>query len=164
MILKFRFVSLATIVSFCLISIAPVTAHQQSKSSTKYVKPSIYDGLFYIVSDSAMPGRALVLSYEDQPIGPKANDPDAPTQPGFYPSPDKRYEFARVTVIRKKVYFKTRVIDGVNYLFSGVSGQAPIPGFDPSIPVPFIRGALVTLKNGKRVKSERVKFGHAVIA
>ena len=105
-----------------------------------------------------------MISYNDGPIEPKANDPDAPTIPGFYPSPGKRFDFEHVEVIRKKVTFKTRTIDGVSYTFSGRSGKEIVQGFDPRTLVPFIKGSLITIKQGKIVKSERVKFGHAVIA
>jgi hypothetical protein len=142
-----------------------VAASQRPSPSSKYVNPAVYDGLFYVVSgDWRSNTRALVLSYSDNPIEPKANDPDAPTIPGFYPSREKRFDFERVEVVRNKVYFKTRGVEGISYVFSGTSGKAGIRNFDPTILVPFIRGSLVTLRNGKAIKSEKVKFGHAVIA
>ena len=142
-----------------------VAASQRPSHSSKYVNPAVYDGLFYVVSgDWRSNTRALVLSYSDNPIEPKANDPEAPTMPGFYPTPERRFDFERVEVVRKKVYFKTRSVDGVSYVFYGISGQTVVRNFDPTIRVPFIRGTLVTLKNGKTMKSEHVKFGHAIIA
>ena len=152
--------------SLCALVLAPFKVVSQSPTHTsKYVDPAVYDGLFYVVSgDWRNDLRALVISYSDNPIGPKANDPDAPTIPGFYPSPGKRFDFANVAVVRKKVTFKTKTIGGVSYVFSGETGEEVVKGFDPSVLVPFIKGSLVTLKSGKIVKREKVKFGHAVIA
>jgi|SRR5262245_86166 len=145
--------------------IAPVVSHQAQRPSSRYERPAVYDGLYYVVGDTdKFHGSALVLSYNDKPIPPKANDPDAPTRPGFY-LPDKdRYDFQRVEVIDKKVYFKTRSVGGVSYEFVGNSGEEIIPNFDPSTRVPFIAGEITTLKNGKLVNKERIKFSHAVIA
>ena len=157
--------SVVVTVGLCLLILVTFAPASQGPSrSSKYVKPAVYDGLYYVVSGDWRRTRALVLSYSDNPIEPKANDPDAPMIPGFYPSPDKRFAFERVEVVRKKVYFKTRSVDGVSYVFSGLSGQAVVRNFDPTILVPFIGGSLVTLKNGKVIKREQVKFGHAGIA
>jgi hypothetical protein len=156
----------AVILALCaLLPPPPALAAQGPRYASKYVNPAVYDGLFYIAGGPDKDGiRALVLSYDDRPIEPKANDPSAPTVPGFYPSYGERHDFERVEVIGKRVYFKTRRVGGVSYEFSGVAGEAVIPNFDPSIPVPYIRGTLTKLRNGKAVRRERVKFGHAVIA
>ena len=158
--------SIAVVVSVSALFLAPIgTASQTPAGKSKYVDPAVYDGLFYVVSgDWRTNLRALVISYSDHSIEQKANDPDAPTIPGFYPSPDKRFDFEHIVVVRKKVSFTTRTVDGLKYVFSGRSGMGPVEGLDSKTLVPFIEGSLVTLKNGKVIKRERVKFGHAVIA
>jgi hypothetical protein len=148
-------------VGLCLLLlIAPVFADQAQRLSSRYEKPAVYDGLYYSKSSQ----WALVLSYTDKPIPPKENDPGAPTKPGFYPSDKDRYDFQRVEVIGDKVYFKTRGVNGISYEFVGKTGSEIIPDFDPSTPVPFIKGVITTLKNGKPVNKERIRFSHAVIA
>jgi len=153
------------ILLICLLNPLALGLNQQKRRfSSKYVKPSV-GGLFYAADGlDKYDLRALVISYDDQPIEPKANDPDAPTIPGFYPSDNERYDFEHIEVIRKRVYFRTRSVRGISYEFSGTSGKEFIVDFDPSVPVPFIKGTLTKLKNGRAVKRERVKFGHAVIA
>ena len=140
-------------------------SRQSPAVKSKYVDPAVYDGLFVVVSgDWRFDRRELVISYVDSEIEQKPNDPGAATKPGFYPAPGKRFDFEQIEVVRKKVSFTTRTVDGVKYLFSGTSGMGPVKGMDPSTLVPFIKGTLTTLENGKIVKRETVKFGHAVIA
>jgi len=137
--------------------------HQQ-RFSSKYEKPAMYGGLFYVVGSSDnVEERSVVISYDDKPIEAKANDPDAPTIPGFYLSNKQRYDFERIEVIESSVYFKTHIIEGVSFEFSGTLGEEIVPTFDPSIAVPFIKGALTTVRNGKVVKKEEIMFGHAVV-
>lgn len=148
-------------VGLCLtLLIAPVFANQAQRPSSRYEKPAVYDGLYYGKSGE----WALVLSYNDKSIPPKENDPDAPTKPGFYPSGKERYGFQRVEVIGDKVYFKTLSVRGISYEFVGKTGSQIVPDFDPSTPIPFIEGVITTLKNGKPVNKEEIKFSHAVIA
>jgi len=158
---------------YLLSSTASVIANQEPRFSSKYENPATYGGLFYVVRSSGgyvidsadqYDERALVISYDDEPIEPKPNDPDAPTLPGFYLSYKVRFEFERVEVIGNKVYFKTRSIGGVTYEFKGISGEEVIPNFNPSIRVPFIKGILIRLKNGEVMSKEEIKFGHAVVA
>lgn len=158
---------------YLLISAASVFASQEPRFSSKYENPAIYGGLFYVVRSSGgyvidsadgYDERALVISYNDEPIERKPNDPDAPTLPGFYLTYKVRFDFERVEVIGKKVYFKTRGIGGVSYEFKGISGEEVIPNFNPSIRVPFIKGILTRLRDGKVMSKEEIKFGHAVVA
>lgn len=156
-----------SILFFTALAIASIpftAAGQRATYKSKYVDPAVYDGLFYNLSDDWTTNFALVISYDDNPIDQKPNNPGAPRVPGLYPSHGKRFDFERLEVIRNKVTFKTRTVDGVGYSFSGESGQGPVRGMDASILVPFIRGTLVTLKNGKVMKREAIKFGHAVVA
>jgi len=140
-----------------------VAVGQQSRFSSKYKNPQA-EGLYYVASSDNSDERELVLSSDDKPIPQKANEPDAPTIPGFYLLRSKRIAFEKVEVIGKKVYFKTRAVRGISYEFRGTAGEEIIPKFDDTTPVPFIKGKLIKLKKGKIVKTERIKFGHAVIA
>lgn len=141
---------------------AALTACQSARKSSRYEKPAVYGGLFYLVNprDDFDP-RALVISYDDGPIPPKANEPEAPTEPGFYLTYEERCEFERIEVIRRSVYFMTRRRGGVSYGFVGTAGWEVHP--DLGVPVPFIKGTLTKFKNGRVLKKERVKFAHAVI-
>ena len=142
-----------------------VFAKQESRYSSKYRNPAFYGGLFYATSTpGTYDNRALVLSFDDKPIEPKPNDPDAPTFPGFYTSYKDRYPFVTIEVNGKKVYFKTQAIDGISYRFVGVAGKHRLNQNDPSALVPEISGTLTKLKDGRIVENERVKFNHAVIA
>ncbi len=120
-------------------------------------------GLYYLDSKD-IPGDALIISEDDQPIPQKANDPDEVTIPGFYLSREERIDFERVSIVGEQVHFKTRDIGGVCYEFDGTSGNEIIPDFSPDVPVPFIKGTLRKIENGKVLKTEKVKFGHVVIA
>lgn len=157
---RIRWLKAVGIGSCLILLIAPAFADQAQRPSSRYEKPAVYDGLYYSKSSE----WALVLSYNDKSIPPKENDPDAPTEPGFYPSDKERYGFQRVEVIGDKFYFKTRSVRGVSYEFVGKSGGEIIPDFDPSTPIPFIEGVITTLKNGKPVNKEKIRFSHAVIA
>ena len=61
-------------------------------------------------------------------------------------------------------FILTREIDGVCYEFDGTSGKEIIPDFSSDVPVPFIKGTLKKIQKDKVLKTENVKFGHAVIA
>jgi len=138
--------------------LAPIPANTQRATHSKYVDPAMYDGLFYVMSGNwRNDWRSLVISYNDGPIEPKANDPDAPTIPGFYPSSGKRFDFEYVEVIRKKVTFQTRTIDGVSYAFSGRSGQEIVQGFDPRTLVPFIKRIIDYNKAGENRKKRETE-------
>lgn len=140
-----------------------VAVGQQLRFSSKYKNPQA-EGLYYVASSDNSDKRELVLSSDDKPMPQKTNEPDAPTIPGFYLLRSKRLSFEKVEVIGKKVYFKTRAVRGVSYEFRGTAGEEIVPKFDDTTPVPFIKGKLTKLKKGKIVKTERIKFGHAVIA
>jgi hypothetical protein len=150
----------------------PLLAQHEPQFSSGYVRPAAYGGLFYVQRhggitidpEDGFDPRALVLYYDNKPIEPKSNDPDAPTIPGFYLSYTVRLDFEKVEVIRKNVYFKTRIVGGVNYEFSGVMGMERLPKPRPSLRVPFIKGTLTKLTNGKISSQEEIKFVHAFIA
>jgi len=138
-----------------------------SLKSNQYENPAIYSVLFTVVRDSAIcpyeyDERALVLSYADKPVEPQADDPDAPTIPGFYLSSKVRIDFERVEVIGNKVYFKTNSIGGISYEFSGISGEEVIPNSSPSTRVSFIKGKLTRLRNGEIMEQEEIKFRYVM--
>ena len=137
-----------------------VAVGQQSRFSSKFKNPKA-EGLFFVESSNEWDSRALVLSSNNKPIPPKANEPDAPTVPGYYLSYTKRLAFQKVEVIGKKVYFKTRSVSGVIYEFRGTAGAEIDPEFTD--PIQFIKGTMTKFKRGKIVKTEKIKFGHAVI-
>jgi len=143
-----------------------LAAQRQSRFSSKYIRPATYGGLFYLQHGNEVPidPGALVLSYDDKPIDHKPNDPDAPTIPGFYSSYTKRFDFERVEVIGKRVYFKTRAVEGVRYEFSGLMGTYIEPNFSRSIRIPFIKGTLTKWQNQKIISQDKIRFIHAVIA
>ena len=137
-----------------------VAVGQQSRFSSKYQKPQA-EGLFYVESSNKDDSRALVLSSNDKPIPPKANEPDAPTIPGYYLSYTKRLPFEKVEVIGRKVYFKTRSVGGISYEFRGTAGKEIDPEFNK--PIQFVKGTMTKLKKGKIVKIVKMNFNHAVI-
>jgi hypothetical protein len=149
--------------------IAPVVAGQSQRLSSRYEKPPAdSEGLYYVqdaAERSAFIDSALVLSYDDKPIPPKENDPGAPTKPGFYLTGEKRFDFQKVEVIGKKVYFLTRSVGGVSYEFVGDFGSESLPpDFGSSMRIPIIAGTITTLKNGAPVNKDKVKFSHAFTA
>jgi hypothetical protein len=145
-----------------IILIAPLILHQAQRPSSRYVRPAASEGLYYSTGEpEAFHASALIISYDGKPIPAPENDPDAPTKPGFYLPDGKHIPFQRIEVIDKKVYFKTRSVGGVSYEFVGNSGAESDPAFDS---VAFIEGEITTLKNGKPVGKEKIRFNQAVIA
>ena len=67
-----------------ILLLSPAAIGQQKRFSSKYVKPQS-EGLFYTKGPGKYDLDALVLSSDNKPIEQKANDPDAPTIPGYYP-------------------------------------------------------------------------------
>ena len=119
-------------------------------------------GLYYVRSHILPDDGALIISDDNAPIPPKANDPGEVTIPGFYLNREERVDFERVSIVGKQVHFKTREYGGIVYEFDGKIGKEADPELD--LPVPFIKGTLKKIENGKVLKTENVKFGHAVIA
>ena len=140
-----------------------VVLGQQSRSSTKYKNPYV-EGLYYVESSDNSDERELAITFDGKPIPPKSNDPEAPTITGFYLSRSKRVAFQKVEISGKKVYFKTRSISGISYEFRGTIGEEINSDFDSSQLLPFIKGTMTKFKRGKIVKTEKIKFGRAVIA
>jgi hypothetical protein len=51
----------------------------------------------------------------------------------------------------------------MSYEFRGTAGEEIDPEFDNTTPIQFIRGTMTKFKRGKIIKTEKIKFGHAVI-
>ena len=135
---------------------------QRKPESSRYGKPYA-EGLFYVKGTSQYELDELVLSSTNTRIDHKANDPDAPTIPGFYRN-GVRFDFLSVVIIRKRVFFPTRLKRGTSYAFAGVAGSSIEKEFSDTIRVPHIEGILKTKRNGKVISRRKVYFGHAVIA
>jgi hypothetical protein len=135
--------------------------------SGTYENPAAPDGLFHAVRRSGWlttdtwdgyDERALVLSYDEKPAGPQGDSPEAPTRPGFYLTRQLRFDFERVEVIGRKVYFRTHGVAGVRYEFSGSTGEEVIPDSAPPVRVHTIKGTLTRSKGGEVMAVEEIKF------
>lgn len=140
-------------------------APEEPSFISKYENPAVRGGLFrrglddFVMDPQDLSDEpALVLSFDNKPIARTADDPDAPTQPGFYLSSRVRIPFERVEVIGMNVYFKTISVGGVNYEFSGLSGEEVGPTLDAPTKVPFIKGILSKSRDGKSESEEEIKF------
>ena len=151
----------AWVVAVWLSVLLPAALLARQRKLEDYRSPAVYDGLYYCGTDEYDP-RALVLSWDGSPVTPKANEPDAPTKPGFYLSYEEPYEFDVIKVVRRSVYFRTRARGGVSYIFVGTAGWRINDMVEPS-DVPFIKGTLTQCKNGRALKKEKVEFSHAVV-
>ncbi len=139
-----------------------ITTAKPDKS--RYQSKPGYEGLYYVVDPGRDDERKLIISYSNEPIEQKPNDPDEATVPGFYPSHLDRLDFSDIEVVGNRIYFKTRPTNGLVYEFRGTITEEIDPNFDPKTPVPGITGVLKTSRDGKVVKEEKVTLGHAVIA
>lgn len=116
-------------------------------------------GLYYVKSKDGDDDRQLVISDDNQPIPQKPNDPDAATVPGFYMSRENRLDFKEIEINGNEVFFRTRELDGLSYEFRGTTGKEIVPDFSEDEPLPFIKGALKMIVNGRIVRSENIIFG-----
>jgi len=111
-------------------------------------------GLYYLD-----PQTALVISRDGRPIEPKANDPGAPTLPGFHVG-SRYFRFAASHFTDRTFSFRTERINGTEYSFIGSFGHEDV---DEIPDVPFLAGTLIERHSGQRVSKKPVHFGHAVI-
>lgn len=131
---------------------------------SRYQSKPDYEGLYYFVHPKQEDERKLIISFTNEPIPQKPNDPDEVTQPGFYLSHFNRLDFSDIEVVGKRISFKTRPVADVIYEFKGVIKEEIDPNFDPNQPIPGITGVLKTIRLGRVLKEETVTLGHAVIA
>ena len=116
-------------------------------------------GLYYGSWDNKGSDLAFVISSNGQAIPPKANDPDAPTHPGFYAG-EKHFEFAGTKFSSRELSFRTKTVDGTVFSFHGRVGCESV---DVIPEVPYLEGELKEIKNGRLVRKKKLHFGHAVV-
>ena len=102
---------------------------------------------------------ALVISPDGKPIPPKANDPDAPTQPGLQIGRE-HYSFASSRLSSKGFSFRTVSANGVEFSFYGRFGHEQVESIGS---VPYLDGTLAEMRDGRLAQKRIVHFGHAVI-
>jgi hypothetical protein len=120
---------------------------------------SDFYGLYYADENSEENKFALVFSLDGRPIPPKANDPDAQTQPGLYIG-QQRFPFAWSHISSQGFSFRTARIGDSEYTFRGRFGREEV---DILSGVPYLAGVLTQRRNGRVLRSNKVHFGHAVI-
>ena len=116
-------------------------------------------GLYYGSWDNKGSDLAFVISSDGQAIPPKANDPDAPTHPGFYVG-EKHFEFAWSKFSSRELSFRTKTVDGTAFSFHGRFGCESV---DVIPEVPYLEGELKESRNGRLVRKKKLHFGHAVV-
>jgi hypothetical protein len=116
-------------------------------------------GLYYADCDKEPDCPALVISSDGTPIPPKANDPDAPTQPGLHVS-QRLFPFAWSEFSSQGFAFRTDRVGHTAYFFRGRFGRENV---DIISDVPYLAGVLTERRNGRVVSKKKVHFGHAVI-
>jgi len=114
-------------------------------------------GLYYLEGDAGQ--TALVISPDGRPIEPKANDPEAPTLPGFHVG-SRRFKFIASHFSEREFSFRTERIEGTEYSFVGSFGHEDVEDIPD---VPFLAGTLTEIRKGRLVTKKTVHFGHAVI-
>lgn len=120
---------------------------------------SDFYGLYYADENNEENKFALVFSSDGRPIPPKANDPDAPTQPGLYIG-QQRFSFAWSHISSQGFSFRTARIGDSEYTFRGRFGREEV---DILSGVPYLAGVLTQRRNGHVLLRTKVHFGHAVI-
>jgi hypothetical protein len=123
-------------------------------------KVSDFYGLYYAYENNQDTiFAALVFSSDGRPIPPKANDEDAPTQPGLHIG-QKRFAFAWSHFSPQGFSFRTARIGDTEYAFRGRFGLEEV---DIISGVPCLAGVLTERRNGRVLLRKKVHFGHAVI-
>jgi hypothetical protein len=129
-------------------------SHQTEKNCS-----SFRSGLYYGGWDKEGNDFAFVISPDGRPIPPKANDPDAPTKPGFYEG-EQRFDFSTSRVSPRGFSFRTVAINGKAFSFKGQFGCEAV---DVIPEVPYLEGELTEMRNGRVVRKKKIHFGHAVV-
>jgi hypothetical protein len=116
-------------------------------------------GLYYGDWDNPGSDLAIVISSNGLPIPPKANDPDAPTKPGFYIG-QIDFEFESSEFSLHGFTFRTKKVNGTFFSFAGRFGREQ----DAEVgEVPYLEGELKEVRNDHVVRHKKVHFAHAVI-
>ena len=119
-------------------------------------------GLYYPEPDFNEQGNGesgLVISPDGKPIPPKANDPEAPTEPGLHVN-GRLFKFAWFRLTLQGFAFRTATVEGCEYSFEGKFGREKV---DVIPDVPYLAGVLTEKRNSQAAKTRKVNFGHAVI-
>ena len=134
-------------------STTPIFAGQQTGV------PRDFYGLYYAEWKQPVDQAALVISSDGKPIPQKANDPDAPTLPGFYVD-DVRYPLTSSETTSQTFHFQTASVNRHQYSFQGRFGRDNVEGIND---VPYLQGVLTEMKDGRVIGRRKMHFGHAVI-
>lgn len=150
-----RILSLAVILALTLLLQSAAASQQTAQQSV-----SGFYGLYYAYeSNQETELAALVISSDGRPIPPKANDPEAPTQPGLHIG-QQRFPFAWSHFSPQRFSFRTVRIGGTEYSFRGQFGREQV---DVISAVPYLVGVLTEIRDGHVRVKKKVHFGHAVI-
>lgn len=141
------------------VALIPQQAASSSQQGEEQTVRDFY-GLYYVDWDNRPIGLvALVISPDGQPIPPKENDPDAPTQPGFHIG-QQRFPFAWSRFSSQGFSFRTVRVGETKFSFRGRFRREQVASISG---VPYLAGMLVEIRNGRIVKSKRVHFSHAAV-
>jgi hypothetical protein len=148
-----------------IFSLVALTALLLMQSATVGQQPKVQKvtdlyGLYYAYeNDQETPFAALVFSSDGKPIPPKANDEDAPTQPGLHIG-QQRFPFAWSRFSPQGFSFRTARIGDTEYSFRGRFGREQVDIISGG---PYLVGVLMERRNGRVPLRKKVHFGHAVI-
>jgi hypothetical protein len=117
-------------------------------------------GLYYGSWDNRGSDLAIVISPDGRPIPPKANDPSAPTKPGFYVG-EKWFEFASSQFSPKGFSFQSKSIAGKVFSFQGRFGCERVEEIEGE--VPYLEGELKEMQDGCQLRKKKLHFGHAAV-
>jgi hypothetical protein len=138
---------------FLLQSVAIGQLPETNKTSDLY-------GLYYAEGDSEGTDlTALVISSNEKPIPPKANDPEAPTEPGLHIG-ERRFPFAWSRFSPQGFSFWTVRVGDTEYSFHGRFGREQVESISG---VPYLVGVLAEMRKGRVFLKKKIRFGHAVI-
>ena len=151
-----RILRLVLLFALVLVQASAVSATQQTHKQ----QTGDFYGLYYAAWDSPESNSvALVISPDGRPIAPKANDPDAPTQPGFHAG-KSHFHFKSSHLSSQGFSFRTVSLDRTEFSFRGRFGREQV---DSISGVPYLLGVLTETRNGRVVRTKKLHFAHAVV-
>jgi hypothetical protein len=101
----------------------------------------------------------LVISPDRKPIPPKANDPDAPTDPGLHVI-GRHFKFAWSQLTLQEFSFRTVNVNGSEFSFQGQFGREQV---DVIPEVPYLEGVLSEKRESSIVREKNVHFGQGFV-
>jgi len=151
-----RILGLILLFAFVLVRVPPISASRQKQEEPA---DDLY-GLYYADWDGPESDpAALVISSDGKPIAPKANDPDAPTQPGFHMG-QRHFPFKTSRLSPQEFSFRTVSLDGTEFSFRGRFGREQV---DSESRVPYLLGVLTEMRDGRVVRTKKGHFAHALV-